>query len=217
MPEPTDDTIMVTGEAIVPATPDETHFLITVTAVRDRADDALQDVTARSRRLDTLLDELAIPPAKRSTTGVSVSEKREWVRREDRSEPQSEHQGFEAKVSVDVAMDDPGIAGRLLQGAVEQADAFVDGPRWRLDAQNPARDEVYREAAIAAERKAAAYADALGLRLGQVRSISESPGWGPSGGHMLSGGGRTLAAEEIGMHANLELAASVTITYSIER
>jgi uncharacterized protein YggE len=119
-------------------------------------------------------------------------------------------------VSVDVAMDDPGIAGPLLQGAVEHAGAFVDGPRWRLDAQNPARDEACREAAIAAERKATAYADALGLRLGQVRSITESPGWGPSGG-MLSGGGRTFAAEEIGMHANLELAASVTITYSIER
>jgi uncharacterized protein len=216
MPERTDDTITVTGEAVVPATPDETHFLITVAAVRDRADDALQDVTTRSRSLDVLLDELAIPPAKRSTTGISVSEKREWVRREDQPEPQLEHQGFEAKVSVDVGMDDPGIAGRLLQGAVEQAGAFVDGPRWRLDAQNPAREEVYREAALAAKRKATAYTDALGLRLGPVRSITEPPGWGPSGG-MLSGGSLPIAAEEIGLHAHLELAANVTIAFAIER
>jgi uncharacterized protein YggE len=210
MTELTDDTITVTGEAVVPAIPDETRFLVTVSAVNDRAEDALQDVTTRSHRLQALLDELAIPKTKRATTGVSVSEKREWV------QERSEHRGFEAKLSVDVAIDDPSLSGRLLQGAVEQAGAFVDGPRWRVESENSARVDACHEAALDAKRKAKAYADALGLRLGPVRSIAESPAWSPRG-QMLSGMARTVAAEEIGIDANLELAASVTITYGIER
>jgi uncharacterized protein YggE len=209
MAERTDDSITVTGEAVVSAVPDETRFHITVSAVRDRAEDALHDVTTRSQQLDAVLDELEIPHPKRATTGVSFSEKREWV------QERSEHRGFEAKLSIDVAIDDPSRSGRLLQGAVEQARAFVDGPRWRVDPQNAARIEACAEAARDAERKAKAYADALGLRLGPVRSITESPAWGPRG-QMLAGA-RTIAAEEIGIDANLELAASVTITYGIER
>lgn len=44
-----------------------------------------------------------------------------------------------------------------------------------------------------------------------------SPAWRRTGGHTLAGMSRTVAAEEIGIHANLELGASVTITYGIER
>jgi len=212
MAERTDDTITVAGEAVVPAVPDETRFRVTVSAVRDAATEALEDVTTRSHRLETLLDELGIPHAKRSTTGISVSEKREWVHGEERTE----HRGFEAKHSVQVAIDDPLAAGRLLQGAVEQAGAFVDGPWWRVDAENPARSEVYREAALTAERKAKAFADALNLRLGPIRSIVESPAWERTG-HMLSGSSRVVASDELGIHAHLELAASVSITYGIER
>ena len=166
---------------------------------------------SRSHRLEALFDELGIPNTKRATTGVAVSEKRDWVPNTDRTE----HRGFEAKLSVDVTIDDPSVSGRLLQGAVE-AGAFVDGPRWRLDPGNAARFEAHREAARDAERKAKTYADALGLQLGRVRSITESPAWSPRG-HMLSGEARTVAAEEIGIDANLEFAASVTITYAIER
>ena len=212
VPDRSEDTVTVSGEAVVPAVPDETRFHITISAVRERSEEALQDVASRSHRLDALFDELGIPNTKRATTGVAVSEKRDWVPNTDRTE----HRGFEAKLSVDVTIDDPSVSGRLLQGAVEDVGAFVDGPRWRLDPGNTARFEAYREAARDAERKAKTYADALGLQLGQVRSITESPAWSPRG-HMLAGAARTVAAEEIGIDANLEFAASVTITYAIER
>jgi uncharacterized protein YggE len=85
-------------------------------------------------------------------------------------------------------------------------------------ADNPGHLAACAEAAGDARRRAEAYTGALGLRLGAVRSISESTAtpWERSTGMMLTGGGRA-AAEGIGIDANLELTATVTITYDIER
>ena len=109
------------------------------------------------------------------------------------------------------------ISGRLIHGAVEEADALVDGPWWHVAAENPGHLEACAEAARDAHRRAEAYAEALGLRLGAVRSITDSvatPREQPRG--MLMAGAERSAAEGIGIDANLELSATVTITYDIE-
>ena len=48
-------------------------------------------------------------------------------------------------------------------------------PIWRVDADNPARAALLGAAARDALVRATAYADALGLRLGEVELISEVP------------------------------------------
>ena len=72
-------------------------------------------------------------------------------------------------------------------------------------------------AAEDARRRAEAFADALGLRLGSVRSIDESASgpWERGGGRMLSGAA-TVGVQELGIEANLEITASVSVTYAIE-
>jgi uncharacterized protein YggE len=66
-------------------------------------------------------------------------------------------------------------------------------------------------------QKAMAYADALGVRLGAVRSVSESTAtpWGSSR-TMLSGGAQGAAAEQIGIEAHVDVVANVTVTYAID-
>jgi hypothetical protein len=49
-----DGTITVHGEAVVAAVPDQIGFRLTASAVKDRSEDALQDVTARGGQLDQL-------------------------------------------------------------------------------------------------------------------------------------------------------------------
>ena len=49
------------------------------------------------------------------------------------------------------------------------------GPRWWIAPDNPARVEACRQAAAEAKRKAEAYADALGLRLGAVAENPAEP------------------------------------------
>jgi Protein of unknown function (DUF541) len=68
-PDRANNTITVTGEALVDTTPDETRFRIMLTALRPAAEEALEDVTIRSDRLDALLTELGVPNEKRSTAG----------------------------------------------------------------------------------------------------------------------------------------------------
>ena len=168
-------------------------------------------MTARSHELDSLLDELGIPKTKRSTSGISIRENREWV------EERSVHRGYEALSSMIVRLDDPSIAGRLLEGAVERAQALVDGPWWSVDGDNPARLEACGEAARDARRKAEAYAEASGLRVGPIVSIREAVETPWNGGGMLSGVARAVSAEEIGIEpGQLDVFARVTIAFAIE-
>jgi len=203
--------ITVRGEAVVSAVPDEVRFRLSVSAVRSRHAEALQDVTARSHELDSLLDELGIPKTKRSTSGISIRENREWV------EERSVHRGYEALSSMIVRLDDPSIAGRLLEGAVERAQALVDGPWWSVNGDNPARLEACGEAARDARRKAEAYAEASGLGVGAIVSIREAVETPWNGGGMLSGVTRAVSAEEIGIEpGQLDVFARVTIAFAIE-
>jgi uncharacterized protein YggE len=205
--------ITVRGEAVVATTPDEVRFRLSVSAVRSRHTEALQDVTARSHELDALLDELGIPKTQRTTSGISIRENREWV------EERSVHRGYEARASIVVRLLDPSIAGRLLEGAVDRAQALVDGPWWSVAGENPARLEACGDAARDARRKAEAFAEASGLGVGPIVSIREAveAPW-RGGGGMLSGGTRAVSAEEIGIEpGQLDVFASVTIAFAIER
>jgi uncharacterized protein YggE len=215
-----DATIKIQGQGSAPAVPDGVRFRLTLSATRPRSDEALQDVTARSERLEALLTDLGIPDDARSTSGLSVREHREWVTEttEGAHRERSVHRGYEAQNSILVRLDDHAISRRLVPRAVEEADALVDGPWWHVASENPGHLEACAEAARDARRRAEAYTDALGLRLGAVRSITDSVGtpWERPTGMMLAGGGRS-AVEGIGLDANLELGATVTITYDIER
>ena len=72
-----DATIRIQGQGSVPAVPDGIRFRLTLSATRKRPDEALQDVTARSERLDALPTELDIPDASHSTSGLSIREQRD--------------------------------------------------------------------------------------------------------------------------------------------
>ena len=206
-------TITVRGEAVVATEPDEVRFRLSVSAVRSRHAEALEDVTARSHELDALLDELGIPKTERSTSGISIRENREVESRNAPSTVATKRAPRSSSVSTIRR-----IAGRLLEGAVERAQALVDGPWWSVDGDNPARLEACGEAARDARRKAEAYAERIGPR---GRSDHVDPRIGRDtvgGGEMLSGGARAAAAEEIGIEpGQLDVFATVTIAFAIER
>jgi uncharacterized protein YggE len=205
-------TITIRGEAVVATAPDEVRFRLSLSAVRSRHAEALEDVTARSHELDSFLDELGIPKNNRSTSGISIRENREWV------EERSVHRGYEALSSIVVRLHDPSIADRLLEGAVERAQALVDGPWWSVNGRQPGSARGLGEAARDARRKAEAYAEASGLTVGPIMSIREAVETPWRGGGMLSGGARAASAEEIGIEpGQLDVFATVTIRFAIER
>lgn len=201
-------TITVRGDAVVLGEPDEVRLRLKVSAIRGAPDEALDDVATRSHRLEAVLTQLGIEKHHRSTSGLSVREKREWV------EGASVHRGYEAHNAILVRLDDPSVTGRLMREAVEQAQAHVDGPWWQIDLDNPARTKAYAEAARDAHRKAEACASGLGLRLGPVLVMKEPEAYG----RMVAAGERSLAAADVEVEAGeLDVSASVEVTFGIER
>lgn len=159
--------VVVRGHAVVAGEPDELHLALSISAVESRADAALAEAARLSAELDSLLSELEVPKAARSTSGVSVQE--EWERREG----ELVHRGYRASNRIVVRLDAFEKVGRLMNAAVSRARARVDGPWWRIRMENPARTEACRQAVTDARRKAEAYATALGMRLGAVVSVIE--------------------------------------------
>jgi uncharacterized protein YggE len=205
----TDATVTARGEAVVPGRPDEGIWTIDVSALGAQPDQALTEVGTRSRSLSGLLDELGVPQEMRSTSGLSVHEEFDHV------DGKQVRRGFRAQGSTTVRLTDPTVAGRLIQGAVERAEAQVRGPSWWIAPDNPARIEACRRAAAEAKRKAEAYAEALGLHLGAVVEIRE-PGIGPA--PMPRARGFALAAAEVAVDVDpgeLNVEARVEVTFAL--
>jgi uncharacterized protein len=163
--------VVVRGYAVVPGRPDEVEVGLAVTSLDDSADEALSDAASKSRQLEAVLDELDVPRSARITIGLTVRQEREYERERWRNK------GFRASNEIKVRIDDPALAGRLITEVTRRADTQVEGPHWRMRLENPARAEACKQAATEARRKAENYAEALGLRVGEVIRIRE-PGVG---------------------------------------
>ena len=141
-------TVKVRGDAVIRAEPDEAMLWITLTALEDSPSAALRGVSARANALVEMLDGLGIAKAERSTTGVTVHEEFEHGAEGRRS------LGYRAATRVSVRLNDHELIGGLIERAVEELAARIDGPHWQIAPDNPARLKAAREAAADAQRKA---------------------------------------------------------------
>jgi uncharacterized protein YggE len=121
-PTATIPTVTVRGDTIIGAEPDEAMPWITLSALEDAPGPALSDVSARSDALVTLLDELEVAKADRSTTGISVYEDFDHTQTGRRS------LGHRAISRVSGRLTDRDQIGRLIAQATEDLAARIDGP-----------------------------------------------------------------------------------------
>ncbi|HET6642408.1 MAG TPA: SIMPL domain-containing protein [Gaiellaceae bacterium] len=119
-----------------------------------------------------LTDVLGIKPEARVTTGASVAEHGEHDR-----DGRWQHRGYRAWNQLVLRVGDASVVGELIAGAVDRG-AQVNGPAWTIAPDNPAHAAACREAALDARRRAEAYAEALGARVGAIVAVSD-PGTGP--------------------------------------
>ncbi len=159
--------VSVVGTAVLRAEPDEAIVVVTLSALKDGPGPALEDVAHRSKALVALLDEFGIASSERSTTGVSVHEDFDHTSEGRRS------LGHRAASAIAVRLTDLDLIGRLVTRATTELDARVDGPQWQIAAENPIRLEAARQAAKDGQRKAQAYAEGVGARLGALIRLAE--------------------------------------------
>ena len=199
-------TIRVLGQGTVRAEPDEALLWITLTEAADTPGEALAVVATRSNSLSTVLDELGVDPADRTTASVTVSEEFDHTSEGRRS------LGHRAATQVVLRLADPVLVGRLVSRAAGELDAHIDGPRWQIAPENPVRLEAAREAARDAERKARAYAEGLGVALGRPLRLAEPEpgqvGWVAAAARRVDS-----VSVEPGEH---EVFASIEVTFALE-
>jgi uncharacterized protein YggE len=160
-------TVTVRGDAVLRVEPDEAVLWIMLTALKEAPGDALSDVSGRSETLITMLDQLGVDKRDRSTTGVSVAEEFDHTEQGRRS------LGHRAFSRVSVRLSDSERIAQLLARATENLEARIEGPQWQISLNNPVRLEAARQAAAAARRKAEAFAEGVGAKLGELLELSE--------------------------------------------
>jgi len=205
-------TVTVRGEAVLRAEPDEAMLWITLTALENDPGQALADVSRRSEALVALLDELGVAKEDRSTTGVTVHEAFDYTKSGRRS------LGHRAAASVSARFTNPKPIGRLITRATTELQAQIEGPRWQIAARNPIRLEAAREAAADGQRKAQAFAEGVGAKLGPIINLVEPAAvvTGPTYGEAMVAASAPPGDEmsiEAGEH---EVAAAVNVTFALE-
>lgn len=201
-------TITVNGYGQVSVPPDEGSLTFSVESVAATPRESMTEVAEQARALVGLLDELEIPAPKRATTGVLVSEAGDYDQ-----QGRWQHRGFRAAESLTIAAA-PEVLGDLIGGAVERAKARVDGPRWQVAADNPARRQAVQAAAENARERAEAVAAGLGVRVGAVVEAKEEAGYQPVPRQVAFGAMREAtppieAGEAI-------VACTITVSFQVE-
>ena len=162
-------TVVVRGIGHASARPDRAVLVFELGHTAPTPQEALQEVATRTAALERVLRERGVSEADWTTTGVTVQATYDW-RKDERV-----FLGHRAGNRVQVTTRDPGLVGRLFTDAVEVASARVGGPEWIVEPSNPAHLEACRLAAADARQRAEAYAAGLGLALGPVVLVDETP------------------------------------------
>jgi uncharacterized protein len=149
--------------------PDYAVVSIALTHVGPDPSSALDNVAERSHRLAQVVGELSIDRRDWLTDGVQLAEEWQW------KNDANVLVGHRATTGATVTVRSPDVVGALLRDVVALCAATIRQTTWHVDVTNPVRHELLGEAARDAQRKAAAYAAALGLEVGDVELISEAP------------------------------------------
>src|SRR4029079_14168622 len=87
--------------------------------------------------------------------------------------------GYEARNSVQVRVRKLGEMGKIIDTLIVEGANQVDGPNFSLDQPREAMDEARREAIAVGRQRAELYAQATGMRVARLLSVSEGGGYYP--------------------------------------
>jgi hypothetical protein len=200
--------VSVVGEAVLRGEPDEAVVLVGLSALEAAPGPALEDVAGRSRALSAMLDALPVAPADRSTSGVTVCEELDHTSDSRRS------LGHRAASTTVVRLTDVELIGRLVTRATTELGAQIDGPRWQIARENPIRLEAARQAAADGRRRAQAYAEGVGARLGELVGLAERDA---QQGYRRTSGLRAMAAgADLPVEAGeQQVTATIEVTFAL--
>jgi hypothetical protein len=195
--------ITVTGVGTITSVPDEASFTIGVQTQGSTAREALSANSEQMRRVIAAVKAAGVAKDDIKTQDVSVSANYADEGRID---------GYSARNSVLVKIRDLDKAGPILDAASNAGANEVYGPTLSRSDEDALQAKALGSAVQDARKKAEALADAAGVRLGRVTSITE----GSSGGWQPYYAERALAKDTAPIEPGTQDSqATVTVTFAI--
>jgi uncharacterized protein YggE len=206
--------VTVRGAALASVTPDRAELSLALSHLAADAAAALDQVSERSHRLETMLAGLGFERIDWATEGVQVAEEYVW------KNDSNVLVGHRATTAVTVTIRSIDLVGTVIRDGVTGVGATIRNLVWRVDADNPVRRTLLGDAARDARLRATAYVEALGLHLGEVDLVSEvafAPETPPAPREMMMAGAAKMAdSGEISVSGGLvELSAEVYVRFAI--
>ena len=169
--------ITVVGQGMVAGVPDMATVFMGISVEEKTSEKALDAVSAAVDKMTGTLGRFDIAARDIQTSGLNLSPR--WNNSSSSSDARLV--GYFASISLSVRVRDLDRLGRILDAVVTSGANQFHGLEFGLQNPGPALDEARRMAVRDARRKAELYAEAAGVGLGTVLSISEpsAPEAGP--------------------------------------
>ena len=205
-------TIAVTGEGKVEMAPDMAMLSL---GVMTQADTAAAALKANSDGLSGALDRLkaaGIEGRDIQTSGLSLHPNVDYS--SSGREPQV--RGYTASNMLTVRLRDLSVLGQTLDAVVTEGANTLNGLSFGLQNPDEATDEARRRAVADAAHKAALYAEAAGVTLGRIVTISEQGNYGGPQPMMMAEARLAKDAGSVPVASGeISIGATISVVYEI--
>ena len=205
--EPGVITIESTGS--VAFRPDQATISVGVEVEAPTAEEALRTNSDNMRALFGVLEQMGISEDSLRTTQLSVYPR--WDNRRNAIEKPMEIVAFAATNTLEIRINDLDRLGTILDALIDAGANRIHGVRFGVQSPDPHLDEARRRAVAEARRRAELYAEAAGMQLGALLTLSESSG---AVQPMVKMEAMALDAVPVA-EGSLTLSASITVTYAL--
>ncbi|MBW0106161.1 SIMPL domain-containing protein [Pseudonocardia sp. KRD291] len=145
--------------------------------------------------------------------GVAVRSRRLWVRTEWRGKRE---RGCRAGERIALTITDLTVLEKVLAALLHSEPTQVDGPHWTLADPSPAARSARGHAVADARERAEGYADALGMRLGELRRLTDSGAGAPTAMRAMSAPAREPEVQDLGLEPEpVRVTARCTTTWAL--
>lgn len=205
-------TISVTGEGKVEIAPDMAMLNLGVTT---QARTAAAALAANSDGIAGALAQLkaaGIEDRDIQTSGLSLNPNFDY----SRSDAPPTVNGYIASNMVTVRVRDLAVLGQTLDAVVTDGANTLNGLTFGLQNPATATDEARKSAVADAAHRAALYAEAAGVKLGRILSISEQGSYGPPQPMMMAEAGFAKDARSVPVASGeMTVMSTVSVVYEI--
>jgi uncharacterized protein YggE len=164
-----DNGLTVTGTGQVVASPDMARLSLGVLAQARTAAQAVRDMSADMEKVMASLTAAGVAQEDIQTSGLRVDVQQSY----DEATQSSRITGYIAATDVSIQVLDLSKLGQTLDAVVQEGANQMNGLRFDLQDREPALNDARRAAVADALAKAALYAQAAGMALGPVQSLTE--------------------------------------------